>query len=99
MATQNLVALYLDKTSGDIVATKRNNSGNSGNVKGFEHIQATPLLTWFIVHNANTKRLICQIYDENDLLLFADEVQLLDEDSIIVTFGAEQAGSAKIVFF
>lgn len=99
MATQNLVALYLDKTSGDIVATKRNNSGNSGNTSGFEHIQATPLLTWFIVHNSGTKRLICQIYDENDLLLFADEVQILDEDTIVVSFGAEQAGSAKIVFF
>jgi len=99
MATQNLVALYLDKTSGDIVATKRNNPGGSGNASGYEHIQATPLLTWFIVHNGSTKRLICQIYDENDLLLFAEEVQILDEDTVVVSFGAEQAGSAKIVFF
>jgi len=97
---QNLVPLFLDKDSGDIVATKRNNpGGGSGNRGGYEHLQATPSLVWLIPHNLTTKRLIVQVYDTTDAQVYADEVKLLDDDTVRITFNAPQAGSAKIVFF
>lgn len=101
---QNLVPLYIDKVSGDIVASKNPTSGNApgqpGNPNaGYEHIQLTPILTWVIPHNANTKRLICQIYDQGDMYVLPDDIQIVDENLVIVSFGVAMAGSAKIVFF
>lgn len=102
---QNLVPLYIDKISGDIVASKSlvTNNGNSGNNPnanpGYEHTQLTPLTSWIISHNSNTKRLICQVYNEIDELIFADTVQITDFDTVTIQFGTAQSGAAKIVFF
>jgi len=98
---QNLVPLYIDKVSGDIVASKNPNSGNPGNPhnSGYEHIQLTPIVTWVIPHNADSKRLICQIYDDGDMFILPDDIQIVDENLVIVSFGVAMAGSAKIVFF
>lgn len=102
---QNLVPLFLDKTSGDIVAAKNSNNANNPNnptnptLSGYEHKQLSPLTLWAIVHNGDTKRLICQIYDENEKLVYPDEVEIIDENVIAVSFNVAQAGSAKIVFF
>ena len=101
---QNLVPLYIDKISGDIVASKSsnnssNNSSNPNATAGYEHIQLSPLLTWIIPHNNNTKRLMCQVYDSTDELIFADSLKISNDDTVTIHFGVPQSGSAKIVFF
>lgn len=97
---QNLVPLYIDKVSGDIIASKNsNNNPGNPNLNGYEHVQLTPLSTWIIPHNNNTKRLICQVYDNNDIYILPDDIQIVDENLVIVSFGSIMSGSAKIVFF
>lgn len=99
---QNLVPLYIDKVSGDIIAANNassNNGNNNQSNSGYEHIQLTPLLSWIIPHNADTKRLICQIYDSFDELIFAESVKITNLDTITILFNIPQSGSAKIVFF
>jgi len=97
---QNLVPLFLDKDSGDLIATKSQNNGNgNGNNGRFEHLQTAPALVWNVTHALDTKRLLVQIYDLNDIQIYPDEVKLLTDDIVRVTFNTAQAGSAKIVFF
>ena len=96
---QNLVPLFIDKFTGILVASKNNNGNGNGNNTGFEHIQNVPIFTWNIQHNFNNKKLICQIYDNNDRMIIPDEIQIVDDNTVQVTFTFQQAGSAKIVFF
>lgn len=97
---QNLVPLYIDKITGGIVASKNSNNGNgNANAKGFEFIQVVPILSWVIPHNSNTKKLICQIYNDTDIQVLPNEIQIVDDNLIIVSFTSPMAGSAKIVFF
>lgn len=99
---QNLIQLFLDKESGELVASNAaqgNNNNNPNANPGYEHIQLAPISTWIIPHNANTKKLICQIYDGNDFLILPNHVQIMDADTVIVTFLTPMSGSAKIIFF
>jgi hypothetical protein len=100
---RNLVPLFVDKQSGDIVASKNPNlgsgPGNPNATPGYEFIQITPLDTWIIPHNTNTKKLLCQIYDDFDVFTLPDDIQIFDDNTVIVTFGIAMAGSAKIIFF
>ena len=104
---QNLVPLFLDKASGEIVAAKNNTNNGVGNphnpttpsLSGYEHKQLSPLSPWVIVHNGDTERLICQIYDENNKLIFADDVEITNSNIVTITFSVAQSGSAKIIFF
>lgn len=99
--SRNLVALHIDKSTGDIVASNdiQTNPGSGSGNSGFEFKQLTPLLSWNIFHNVNTKRLICQIYNNTDEMIFPDSIKILSNNNILVTFNTVQAGSAKIIFF
>lgn len=65
---------------------------NPSNILGFEFIQNEPSSNWTIIHNANTKRIQFTIYDENMRYILPDDVIHLNENTMIIQFGAEQTG-------
>ncbi len=70
-----------------------------GLVGGYEFIQAVPILTWNIEHNANIKRANVTIYDENWEQILPDKVKIINNDVISVTFNTPASGRALIMLF
>lgn len=70
-----------------------------GNVQGVEFIASTPINTWTINHNKNSKRVQVTIWDSNDVLTFADTVTTTSLNTVTVTFSSPQAGRAILMIF
>lgn len=96
----NLVPLQIDKDTGRIVAKiiPGTVSGSVG-LPFFFH-QPTPILTWNIIHNKNTKKFMVQIFDETTFqVVFPDQIEIVDDNQINVYFLEGQAGYAHCVYF
>lgn len=93
----NLIPLHIDKNSGAIVA--KQTAGSSGLVTGYTFEQTVPTASWLIVHNKNTRNLLCQIYDPNGHLLIPDDITIININTISVNFTTPIIGSAHILFF
>lgn len=66
---------------------------------GFEHIQNTPALTWNIFHNGGTKRIQITIYDVSDNVILSNEINLIDNNNLSITFTEPQDGRAILIMF
>ncbi len=66
---------------------------------GYEFIQATPVLEWFINHNGDTLRAVVQIYDLTMKQILPEEIQIVDLNNVTATFNQPQAGIALIILF
>lgn len=49
---------------------------------------------WDISHTLNTDNLSIQCYDENGYMIWPDEIQILSNSRVLITFTVEQRGSA-----
>ena len=72
------------------------NSLSVTNVLGFEYTQNIPSATWTIIHNAGSNRIQFTVYDEMMRFIVPDDVIMLDMNTLIVHFAAEQVG--KCIF-
>lgn len=73
--------------------------GGSGNVRGYEHIQVIPSTSWTITHNMASFRSQTTVYDTNWEQIIAESVKIIDNNTILVTFGSAIAGRAMVVLF
>lgn len=76
-----------------------NTGGGTSNIKTHEHVQDEASQFWFITHNQQSMRPTVTIYDETFTQTFADEVKVIDPNTVRVTFSSPQAGRAIILLF
>jgi len=74
-------------------------SASSSTVFGYEHVQSVDSTTWTIMHNGNTLRASVTIYDTLYEQIIPERVQVIDANTIVVTFTAAIAGSAMVFLF
>ena len=53
---------------------------------------------WNLNHNLNSENVIVQCFDENKSVIIPDTIQILDANSIRVTFEVGQIGIARVLF-
>ena len=58
----------------------------------------SPAKTWNIAHNLGYDDVIVQCFDENNLVLIPDTIQIVDANNVQITFGAAQKGVARVIF-
>lgn len=66
------------------------------NVLGFEYTQNVPASTWTIIHNAGSNRVQFTVYEEMMRFIVPDDVIMLDMNTLVIHFAAEQVG--KCIF-
>ena len=74
-------------------------TNNGGTVQPYHHIQEEAAATWIIQHNKSSKRVQISIWDTNNELLFSDNVRIVDENTIVVSFSTPANGSAILMIF
>lgn len=70
-----------------------------GLVGGYEHIQVIPSQYWEIIHNGNIRRINVTIYDENWEQILPENVKIINNDVISVTFTSLISGRALLMLF
>jgi len=64
---------------------------------GYEHTQGIAADIWLIEHNLETDRVIVQIFDDLNAVIWPDDITVLDENMIQITFTEEIAGRASVM--
>lgn len=97
----NLVPLFLDKDTGQLVAGGEtiNGGGPALTTSGYLHVQNVASDFWVIPHFAGTTLLLVQVFDTAGNLFVPDNVEIVDINTVEVTLGTPIAGRAHIVFF
>lgn len=73
------------------------NTGAS--VLAYEHSEVVAATVWTISHNQGSERHVISIYDNAKKAIIPDEIEIIDANTIQVTFSTAQAGRAFVVFF
>lgn len=66
-------------------------------ITGYTHTQSTPSQTWTIAHNLNTTSVNVQVFDTSNRAFIPDEVEVLNPNSVQVTFGTLIDGRAVVL--
>lgn len=61
---------------------------------GFTHVQSTPADPWIIHHNLKRNPDVSVIVDNEKVM---PDVQYPDLDTVVISFGSPQTGSAELV--
>lgn len=73
--------------------------GGGGTVYGYEHIQNAPATIWTAVHGGGSFRTQVTIYDTNWEQVLPEDVKVIDNNTVRVTFASAMAGRAMILLF
>lgn len=98
----NLIQLNLDKTTGELVAQADDDGGiPPGTVQTFGYVYVQPMAAqvWTIVHNANSDKVIAQVYDLATEQIFPNNVTILDVNTVQIDFTNDQEGRAHLILF
>jgi hypothetical protein len=76
-----------------------NLSSAIGTIKTWEHMQPVASTLWTIVHNQNSLRPTVTIYDMDNSQIYPNEVQIVDANTITVSFNTADSGRAVILMF
>lgn len=82
---------------GELKAVSISNLVSSGLKKAILTV-AEPTTTWDINHNLGYDDVIVQCFDENRFVLIPDTIQIVDANTVRVTFSSPQSGVARVVF-
>jgi len=66
--------------------------------KTFKHTQNTPSTAWVITHNRNSEYVMAAVYDADKFQVLPDQIQIIDDNTVHITFGSAQAGYAALFF-
>lgn len=66
---------------------------------GYEYTNGSPSVTWTIAHNGGTKRVHVSVYDTADDIVYPDNIKIVDNNHIEITFGIPQDGRAILILF
>lgn len=54
--------------------------------------------TWTIEHNLNSENVIVQIFDDTKSVVIPNSIQIIDADTVVVTFSTAITGTARVIF-
>jgi hypothetical protein len=57
-----------------------------------------PSMTWTVPHNLASEDVIIQAFDENKFVIIPDTIQIVDTNTVQLTFSTAQAGVVRVVF-
>lgn len=66
-------------------------------LEAFNYTQNTPSNSWAINHGLNTTLPMVQVYDNNQNQLLPDNIEVVDNNNVLVTFGSAVAGRAAVL--
>lgn len=69
---------------------------NFGDTFGFSHNQTQDAASWTINHALNSTKVLVQVYDENNLMVIPDKIEIIDADNVHVVFAIPISGIAQI---
>lgn len=101
---QNLIPILLDKSTGKYIASNAGFSGGGdggggGTNTGYRHNQTVPDTIWTVSHHKQSVYFICQVFDANGDEIITEKTEVLDLNTIMVTFAEPQDGFVNVVFF
>ena len=74
-------------------------NGLNGFARGHEHTQDVAATVWTINHNFDTVRVVITIYDSAWFVVIPNSIQIINTNTVEVTFHQAMAGSAMLVVF
>lgn len=75
------------------------NPGGGANAFGHSHTQVSADDTWTIVHNGNTLNVTVTIFDDDEEQVIPNSVQIINVNTVEVTFGSPMSGRAVVILF
>lgn len=66
-------------------------------INSYYHTQSTASATWTVTHNLKTTFPQATIYDNMNRQIIPNEVTVIDENTISITFGSLQAGKVAVI--
>jgi hypothetical protein len=79
-----------------ILANVQAGPPSQSNVDKYVHTQGTSVTTWNITHTLSTDDLIVMVYDASGNWILPNEIILVDDDNVQITFLAAQSGKAVL---
>ena len=73
-------------------------TANTSTVDSTQHVQGVAATVWTITHNRNNRNAVVQIFDNNNDLVFANNVRLNLND-IVIDLSLATSGYANVIFF
>jgi hypothetical protein len=67
-------------------------------LRSFKLAVMVPNAVWVVAHNLASEEVIIQAFDENKYVIIPDNMQILDANTIVITFNTAQAGVARVIF-
>lgn len=93
----NLVKLLLDKDTGTIVAQNSLLPAGFFETMGYIFEQDIPSTTWSISHGADSFAINVQIYDDDGIIVMPDNIEVIDNNNIEISFVEAQSGKAFLI--
>ena len=81
------------------VTDASNGTSGGGTSTGYIYTAAVADTTWTINHGKNNTNLICQVFDDTGHAVTPDDIHIVDANNVVVSFVADQQGTARLVFF
>lgn len=78
---------------------KADTGGAGGSARGYEHIQSSAGLLWTVQHNLISMRCQVTVYDDSFEQIIPERVQLIDANTLIVSFTSAISGRAMVLAF
>lgn len=93
----NLVPINLDKDTGRLVARGGGLGGPPASGFLFEQLVASD--SWTVPHNKLNDRVIVQVYDDVGEFTIPDKIEIVDINTVEITFAEPMTGTAHLLFF
>ena len=58
----------------------------------------TPSTTWTVPHMLGSENVIVQAFDATKFVIIPNSIQIVDEDTVQLTFNSAQAGTVRVIF-
>jgi len=71
----------------------------TSDIKTFRYDQPVPTQSWIISHNKSSTNATVTLYDSTGEQMFADDIKIIDANTIQVSFNSLQSGFAVILLF
>jgi hypothetical protein len=96
----NLVPLFVDKDTGDVVATTDvSRLIPTGAAFGFYYHQQFDSDVWVVTHDKETMAVVCQVYSTDLELVLPDSIVIDSANQITITFSTAMSGFAHLILF
>lgn len=55
-------------------------------------------LEWIVAHNFNSENVIIQCFDSSKSVIIPESMQIIDANTVKITFNTETAGTVRVIF-